>query len=136
MKFWLTRVISEVNLKQVVDLILDPPQIRIYCGDGHLRVGPAGIRFNTETGIIVGPAPSCLASPITRAYVLSSQGGPWMIILCPTGLAFLNTVGPARHIEQTGVLLDNAVGVSGTLLHEFLHIASRQGIFHSDSKDR
>ncbi len=122
----LADVMSEANLQKVVDLILDPPQIRIYCGDDHLRVGPAGLRFDTETGVIAGPSPTCSESPITRGYVLRSQGRPYMIILCPTGLAFLNTIGPARYVDQTGVWLDNAVGVSGTLLHEFLHITSLQ----------
>ena len=110
----------------VANFLVAPPPIRIFCGDDHLRQGENGLRFDDTSGIITGPSPTCAASLTMRGYVLISPGTSCMIILCPFGLTFPNTIEGARFVQQTDMPLDYAVGVSGTLLHEFLHIASRQ----------
>ncbi|KAL2044621.1 hypothetical protein ABVK25_012304 [Lepraria finkii] len=115
------------NLQRVANYLSAPPRISIYCGDDFIAQGPDGQWYESSDPnnptLLVGGFIPCSGSA-SRGYVLRSQTAP-LIILCPFGLTFRMQIGEiSRHVPQINVPLDNAVGVSATILHEFLHIAN------------
>ena len=120
----------EDNLRRVANFLSVPPRISIYCGDEFIAQGPDGQWYESSDPqnptFVAGDFVPCSGSA-SRGYVLRSQTAP-LVILCPLGLTSRMQIGEiSRHIPQINVPLDNAVGVSATILHEFLHIANPNG---------
>jgi hypothetical protein len=122
----------EDNLRRVANFQWVPPRISIYCGDDFISKGSDGqwYKFSEPENptLVAGDFRPCSATT-ARGYVLRSQTAP-LLVLCPLGLATRMQIGESvRHLSQINVLLDDTLGVSTTILHEFLHIANPSGGF-------
>ena len=122
----------EDNLQRVANFQSVPPRISIYCGDDFIAKGSDGKWYEfSEPGnptLIDGDFKPCSES-VARGYVLRSQTAP-LLVLCPLGLATRMQIGEfVRHLPQINLPLDDTLGVSTTILHEFLHIANPNGGF-------
>ena len=121
----------EGNLQRVAAFKSMPPKIEIYCGDDHISKATDGEWYDysdpNQPTPVGSPFIPC-SSGAAKGYVIIRTHTNPMVVLCPLGLVERKQIGEfSRHLPQINVPLDNAIGVSGTILHEFLHIANPHG---------
>ena len=95
--------------------------------------GPDGQWYDSSDSnspvVIFDPDSGCLSRIRPKAYVTMIHNGTdwtsYIIVLCWDALKYRSVLGQARFRMQLNVPLDECSLVSASILHELLHISSK-----------